>query len=398
VNEYNYKGLKNERELRLIAKNITPIWYNQLIEGYTPAYADHAKGCLLYDIDNNTYIDYIMAYGSIIFGYADEVINNSVIKQLELGSIYSVDTPLRIKLINLLLEWFPKMEMVTFYKSGSEAVQAAIRLARLYTKRDLILDNGFHGWLDCCTKNDSIPKSISDLLIKFDYNNISEVNKLLVTYKNRIAAMIIQPGGDHKTPKPGFLEELQKLCQNNGIIFIFDEVRTGFRMGKGGSQGFFNVFPDLTVISKGMSNGFAISALLGKSEYMNLIPQARLEGTYHHDVIGIAASISTIEQLKIRDSIAKIWNNGKLFMDKMNDLFQSYSKYGISVIGYPPMPKIKFEKNINYKAYMEKFYSSLYANGVYFHPEHHLFIVEAHSKEIINNTVDIVENVLNNMV
>lgn len=204
-------------------------------------------------------------------GYGDSRINEAVRKQLRLGTILSLPGKLEAEVSELIVELVPSAEMVRFGKNGSDATSAAIRLARAFTKRDHIVVCGYHGWQDwyigSTTRDKGVPNAVSSLTHKFEYNNIESLASVFTTYKNRVAAVIMEPMNS-TYPNPGFLEEVLRLTHQAGALLIFDETITGFRFAKGGAQELFGITPDLSTFGKGMANGFPLSAVVGRRDVM----------------------------------------------------------------------------------------------------------------------------------
>jgi glutamate-1-semialdehyde 2,1-aminomutase len=372
------------------ARESAAYWTAPLLPSDSPLYASRANGCSLWDVDGNRYTDFLMSYGSVILGYADPAVNQAVIEQLEAGSIYSIDTPLRLELAKLLLQWFPNGEQVAFFKTGSEVTQAAIRLARLVTGKETVLHYGYHGWYDWCTQGDGVPLAVQDKLITFEYNDLDQIEQVLRS--GEVAAVIMQPGGDHKKPAPGFLEGVRSLCTRHNTLLIFDEVRTGLRLAEGGAQGFFGVRPDLTAISKGLGNGLPISALIGPTSILEFLIKAQVEGTYHRDVLGIVAAITTLRELRQRVTVKHIWKVGQALMDGVRAISVRYPQVGLECKGFPPMPKISLDKNLpQHEQRKHRFYRELFRNGILFPPNHHLFLAGSHTQDSVETALEAVE-------
>ncbi len=387
-----YLGLAESLNHRAAAASIVAEWTEPLLASGAPLYASRAEGSRLWDLDGNEYVDYLMSYGAVILGYADEVITESVCHQLRLGSIFSIDTPLRYELAQAVKEWFPQAEQVAVFRTGSEATQAAVRLARLATGRSIVLHCGYHGWYDWCSHSEGVPRSTRGSLKDFRYNDLDRLADLFAAHKDGVAAVILQPGGDHKKPVPGFLEGVRQLCTDEGSVLVFDEIRTGLRMSFGGAQSFFGVHPDLTAIGKGLGNGVPISAVLGSRSIMAFLPQAQADGTYHRDAIGLAAAIATLRELRKRDTIGHMWNLGDLLIAGILEIAERYPRVGLRCKGYPPMPRVVVgEGQDDAMAIKQAFYENMFLRGVMLPPNHHLFLAGSHTETDVQATLEAIE-------
>ncbi len=268
--------------------------------GASPLFADKAKGCYLWDVDGNKYIDFINSLASITLGYSDKDINNAVKKQIDNGTIFSLSHSLEKKVAQLIVNMVPSAEKVRFGKNGSDATAASIRLARAYTKKDHIAVCGYHGWQDwyigSTSRNKGVPKSIQKLTHKFMFNNLDSISKIFKKFPNNVAAVILEPM-NVQYPVNNFLDELKELTHKNKALLIFDETITGFRFSNGGAQKYFNVSPDLSTFGKGIANGYPLSAIVGSGKYMRLMEEIFFSATFGGETISLTASNITLQKL-----------------------------------------------------------------------------------------------------
>lgn len=241
-----------------------------------PGFIVRGKGCHVWDVDGNEYIEYGMGLRSVTLGHAYDSVNQAAIRQLELGQNFVRPSPIEVECAEEFLSLITGAEMVKFGKNGSDATNAAIKLARAYTGRDLIAICGDHpffsvdDWfIGTTAMSAGIPEAIKNLTVRFRYNDIMSVQALFAQYPNKIACVILEPEKD-VPPADNFLKDLQQFCKKNGVVFILDEMITGFRWHNGGGQAYHNVVPDLSAFGKGMGNGFSIAALAGKRDIMRL--------------------------------------------------------------------------------------------------------------------------------
>tara|TARA_B100000989_G_scaffold100035_1_gene73028 strand:- start:1357 stop:2733 length:1377 start_codon:yes stop_codon:yes gene_type:complete len=317
---------------------------SQFVDGVAPKFLEKGKGAYVYDLDNNKYLDYIMGCHPLILGYSDPDVNKSVIRQLQKGSTFSLMNKLEYDVSNILCKSIPSAEMVRFGKNGADVTSIAIKIARAVTGRDHIAFSGYHGWHDWFISttdlNGGIPKSTGKLIHKFEYNNIDSLEKLFSKYKNKIAAVIMEPL-TVESPKcqktfcsnkkckivcqKSFLNDVREMTKKNNSLLIFDEIITGFRFDYGGAQKLTNVTPDLSCFAKAISNGVPLSAIVGKKKYMSVLDKVFFSFTYGGDCIGLAAAKTSLKKIKDHKVIPKIYKNGKLLKDSINFLIRNYN-------------------------------------------------------------------------
>ena len=371
---------KYEKSKKLLerALNVTPLGaqtysksFRYYPQGNAPSFVEKGDGCYLYDVDGNKFIDFVCALGPITIGYNNEKVNNAVINQLNNGICFSLQDELEVLLAERLTEIIPCAEMVRFVKNGSDATTAAIRLSRAYTGRDLVALCGYHGmhdWSIGATENNKgIPKDISKLTKKFEYNNIDSVKQLFNQYPNQIAAIILEPI-QANGPKEGFLEELHELTRENGTILIFDEVVSGFRYALGGASELYGITPDLAAFGKGMGNGLPISAVAGKKEIMKLIEEGIfVSTTFGGETLSMAGSMAALDILSQEGAYDKIWELGSQMKDGLEELVNKYQLQDIIIIsGLPPHCGVEFEgiNNLDYLDIATVFYKTMIDNGI----------------------------------
>lgn len=313
-----------------------------------PIVMTHGKGSKLYDVDGNEYIDYILGFGPMLLGYCNTNINKYVDKQLLKGSHFAAPNEDLGKLANKLIEIIPSAEAVSFQNSGTEVVMYALRLARAYTGKYKIIkfEGQYHGWSD--EEKISIDaKSIEELgdrecpnkiihtrgqrlssaddLIVLPWNDADIIEKTLQN-EDDIAAIIMEPimcDSGPILPKEGYLQKVRDLATKYGVLLIFDEVITGFRVSLGGAQKYYGVTPDISTFAKAIASGYPFGAVVGKKEIMKCGIHA--SGTFNGNPIGTAAALATIEELskpkvyeKIEELAVLLEEGFKRLADKYN--------------------------------------------------------------------------------
>lgn len=288
-----------------------------------PLFFERAEGAMIYDVDGNAYIEYVMGQGPMILGHSNPAVLDAVNAAMRRGQLYAGQHELEIEVSEALVRLIPAAELCRFSLSGSEVVQAAMRLARAVTGRTKILrfQGHYHGWFDNVLMNigppsendDNRPKlmsagqvtSVSDDFVVLPWNDLNAVETLFNDMGGEIAAIMTEPmmcNTGAITPASGFLEGLRRICDEHGTLLFMDEIITGFRLGLRGAQGRFGVTPDLATFAKAMAGGFANAALVGKREYMQRFGEdVNHSGTFNSNVISMAASKAAIAELERDD-------------------------------------------------------------------------------------------------
>ena len=345
-----------DRSRRLLtrAKRATPVAastysksYRYFCEGAGPAVLERGQGSHVWDVDGNEYIDYVVALGPISVGYNDSRVNEAIRDQLDKGMSFSLTTEIEIELSEKLIEIIPCAESVKLVKNGSDATGAAIRLARAFTGRDIVLCCGYHGWQDWyvgSTQNNlGVPECVREMTKPFPYNDLGRLEELLVENANRVAAVIMEPMG-LMPPDDGYLEGVRRLTQRHGALLVFDEVVSGFRLGLTGGQGYFGVIPDLAAYGKAMANGAAISAVVGRRDVMQLIEEgAFISTTFGGETLAIAAALKTIGILEAQDPLDHFTRLGKRLKAGITAIVEDFGlEEAVSIVGLPYHPAIRF--------------------------------------------------------
>jgi glutamate-1-semialdehyde 2,1-aminomutase len=356
------------------------------IGGY-PVFVERAKGAKLRDVDGNIYTDYLLGFGSVVLGHAHPEVNRAVIAALQRGVNPSLIDLAHLDLAERVVELVPAADCVTFLKTGSDAVDAAVRLARAVTGRARVINYGYHGWHDWCSTSSGVPEAAKALLQSFRYNDLAHAEALFAAYPEEIACIVMMPY-EIDPPAPGYLNALKELAHRNGALFILDEVRSGFRIGLGGAQAHFNVSADLSAFGKAMANGHAISALAGRRAIMGKILQLGLTVTYFRSPDAMAAALATLKVLE-RDNVPE--RLARLGARLMSGLDEAAHQAGVPAhsIGLAATPFIEFEHE--HKAdrdrAMRLFCNAMLSRGHLMTPAHHWFICAQMSDADIDHTV-----------
>jgi glutamate-1-semialdehyde 2,1-aminomutase len=386
--------------------------------GGQPRFIKRAKGSRLYDVDDNTYIDYVLSWGPMILGHAHPAVIGAIKKAAGLGTSYGAPTELEVILAKEIRAAFPSMEKVRLVSSGTEAVMSVIRAARGFTKRDSVLkfEGCYHGHSDYLLAkagsglatlgipdSPGVPQDFAKHTLTAPYNDIRTVQQLIKEHGKALACVILEPIAGNMgvvPPHPDFLSALRQLTAEHGILLIFDEVISGFRVNYGGAQALYGIKPDLTVLGKIIGGGLPVGAYGGRKEIMDLIaPSGPVyqAGTLSGNPLAVAAGLATLKQLKARGIYKKLEDNSKALAKGIGE---AAKKAGIPVtqtrVGsmlttfFTPGPVVDWNtaKQSDTTRY-GKFFHAMLDQGVYFAPSQFeaAFISTAHSAQDIEKTI-----------
>jgi glutamate-1-semialdehyde 2,1-aminomutase len=294
-----------------------------------PSYYASAKGCEIVDLDGNHFIDMtIMGMGACVLGFADPDVDAAVKRTIDNGVASTLNAPEEVALADLLCELHPWAEMVRYARGGGEILSVAIRTARAHTKRDMVAFSGYHGWTDWYLAANlgasdnldghllpgldpsGVPRSLRETALPFHYNRLDELKQIVDKNRGEIAAIIMEVGRD-EPPQPGYLQAVRDLATEIGAVLIFDEVTSGFRSNAGGIHlTLGDVRPDLATFAKGLANGYAMSALIGRAKVMDAVQTTFISSTNWTERIGPTAAIATIEKFRRVDAGAHMIDVG----------------------------------------------------------------------------------------
>jgi glutamate-1-semialdehyde 2,1-aminomutase len=309
-----------------------------------PMFIEHAQGCRVRDPEGNEWIDYVMAGGAAVLGYAHPEVQAAIARQLTSSAVVTLAHMLEIKVTEMLCDMIPCAEMVLFGKHGSDICTAAIRTARLHTGRRKVLYSGYHGWHDWYAetlqpklKDPSEPST----LFRFDLNDASSFGALAEAHRGEIAAVILEPAAQAATlddptceADPGFLRHVADVCREQGCVLIFDEIVTGFRYPHGSVQRATGVIPDLACLGKALSGGMPLSALVGRRDIMQTSLYAAYMPTFRGEVYSLAAAVAALQIHQRQDVPGKINAIGIALKDAINQLSRDLNVHG-EMIGVP---------------------------------------------------------------
>ncbi len=305
------------------------------------------EGAYVYDADGKKYIDYRLGFGPIILGHGDETVTKAVQEAIEGGTVFAWTTPYEIELCERITKMC-KVDKVRLTNTGTEATMHALRIARAYTGREKFIkfEGQYHGMADYfmfstasaypgalgskrspinVQATSGIPKGINQYVINLPFNDFERLEETLAAHWFDIAAIFVEPMLGNAAgimPKPGYLEKMRELCTKYGVVLVFDEVKTGFRMANGGAQEYFDIKADLVTYAKALGNGYPIAAIAGKEEVMMTIEPGKMAhgGTYSGNVAGAAAGVATLKLLETEPIIETINKRGKVLMTGISEI------------------------------------------------------------------------------
>ena len=424
-------SFKRSEQLFEEAKKVIPGGVNSEIRGPAwgvnpgefPLFITKGKGSKIYDVDGNEFIDYVCAYGPIILGHAHPAVDNAVKEQMDKGFLFGLSIELEIELAKLIIKHVPCAEMVRIATTGSDVTTAAVRVARLYTGKEKIavMDEMYHGTHDWCQVGVAggteinyyktlitwgVPANVLDNIIILPWNKIEVIEKIIKRYHNELAAIIAEPIVPFVPPVDDFWKAVKELTERYDILLIFDEVKTGFRLGLGGAQEKFGVFPDLATFAKAMANGYPVSAIAGRKDIMELIGkyETRLAGTYNANGIGCAAGVATIKELEKPGTFENLYKIGEKLQKGIKD---AIADTGVKAVVQGPEPGpfvVLFTEleEVRYFADLKKvdrvkgqvFARELAKRGIWHHPNYIWYLTTSHTEEDVEKTIQAVYEAL----
>ena len=368
----------NSNRLIQLARRLTPLGaqtysksYRYYVAGNAPLFIERAKGSKVWDVDGNKFIDFVSALGPVTVGYNNRQVNSSIKNQLKKGISFSLSTKIEVDLAQKLTEIMPGVEMVRFLKNGSDATFAAVKLARAYTGKEIVLTSGYHGMHDwsisVSENNTGVPKNIRENTIEFVYNNKDDIERLFKKYANNIACVILEPIVGNG-PDKDYLSFLRQITESNDSILIFDEVVSGFRYALGGAAELYNIAPDLVAFGKGIANGMPLSVVGGKREILELIETKRvfISTTFGGETLSLAAGLETIKILE-KTGFGYFWELGNMILSGLQSQLKFYELGDYcSIVGLAPHcgPVFKTNGSVDKYDLMSLFSNELIMNGI----------------------------------
>lgn len=391
---------------------------------------DRGEGARFWDVDGNSFVDYSLGYGPLIFGHKPRQVTDAVIDVVTTRGIqFTFPYDLEADVGEMIVDSVPGVDLIRFCTTGTEAVTAALRLARAYTGRDKFIkfEGQYHGWTDtmfvsmhpsldqagpadrprAIPGSKGTPQTAADLIIPLGWNDLDAVDRVLRERGHEVAAVLTEPvmcNCGVIPPEPGYLEGLREVTSRHGVLLIFDEVKTGFRLGLGGAVEHYGVTPDIVTWAKALGGGYPIAAFGGSREVMRLeaTNEVMHGGTYNAHTVGVAAAKCTLEIMRGNPSLfADMWRRGERLREGLEDAARSTGHEAVCQ-GVGPLLQLFFtdgaQRIRNYRdaaqhVNMDKFsdfQGELQDRGFYIHPDplESFYMSTAHTEEDVENTID----------
>jgi len=421
---------KRSSELFAAAEKVIPGGVNSPVRAFkavggTPIFVKSAKGAYLYDEDGNKLIDYINSWGPMVLGHAYQPVVDAVIEKAKLGTSFGMPTELETEIAALAVSMVPNIDKIRFVNSGTEACMSAIRLARGFTKRDKIIKFAgcYHGHSDSfliqagsgavtfgSPNSPGVTEGTAKDTLLAKYNDLENVKALIEANKNEIAAIIIEPVAGNMgciPPQKGFLQGLRELCSANGILLIFDEVMTGFRLARGGVQELYNINADIVTFGKVIGGGLPVGAFAAREEIMNyLAPLGPVyqAGTLSGNPLAMAAGLAMLQSLDNDREIFIRLEEKTAYLEigidkvlKANNVAFTINRVGSMIsVHFDENPVVDFQTaakgdNDTFK----KFFHGLLQEGIYIAPSAYetWFITDALTYEDLDFTINAIDKV-----
>jgi len=384
-----------------------------------PLFITHAKGSRLFDADGNSFIDYIGSWGPMILGHADPRITSEIEKAVQKGTSFGTPTEGEIELAEMISDAVPSVEMVRLVNSGSEAAMAALRVARGFTGRDKIIkfEGCYHGSVDALLvkagsgattlgipDSPGVPQSFTEHTLSAPFNDLEAVIELTENFPDEIAAIVLEPVAGNMgmiPPEHGFLQGLRELCDREGILLIFDEVMTGFRVDFSGAQALFQVMPDLSIFGKVIGGGLPVGAYGGRREIMLQVAPAGpvyQAGTLSGNPIAVSAGKTMLKILKEEDPYADLGRKTATLNEALSDAakkkgipLETCSMGGMFGFFFSEKKVRNYEDALKCnRDYFITFFREVLSRGIYLAPSpfESLFLSSSHSEADLDQTIE----------
>ncbi len=331
---------------------------SQYVQGISPVFLRRGKGCRVWDVDGNEYIDYVQGLLPNILGYAHDEVNAAASAQCAEGHSFSLPHPIEVELAERLTRIIPCAEMVRFGKNGSDAMAGAVRAARAYTNRSRVACCGYHGWQDwyigSTSRNRGVPPAVRELVHAFPYNDLGALKALLEAHPGEYAAVTMEPV-NFIPPANGYLQAVKDLAHQHGALLVFDEICSGFHFGLGGAQKRFGVTPDLAAFGKAMGNGYPIAVVVGRADVMPIFDEVFFSFTLGGEAGAMAAAMKVLDILERGAALPFLEGQGRRLQDGFNALAREAGLFPrFECIGFPFWSLLKFRDAEGKDSYLER--------------------------------------------
>jgi glutamate-1-semialdehyde 2,1-aminomutase len=343
-----------------------------------PTHFTSAAGCHLITADGETLVDCTMALGAVAIGYAEPNITRAVVDAASAGNVAGLSHTLEVELAERFCEVVPCAEKVQFLKTGAEAVAAAVRIARTYTGRDVVIGSGYFGWHDWSSAAGGVPNNVQQDFKLVPFDDLPALERAVSEAGSRLAAIVLEPVVERMASKE-WIAKARALCDQSGAALIFDEMKTGFRLATGGYQDYADIMPDLAAFGKAMSNGYPISAVCGKAALMDTARKTWISSTLASEATALAAAVTVIEIHHNAEVCTELWRIGAEIRKVVTNALSASGLEGVTVEGIDPMWLLRFDA----PATESLFVRSAVEHGALFKRGAYNFAALAHDEDAI---------------
>ena len=387
--------------------------------GGTPLVIEQARGAHLFDVDGHSYLDYVCSWGALILGHAHPGVTRAIQEQASFGTSYGMTSPLESELAEQIAQAIPSIEMLRFVSSGTEATMSAVRLARAFTKRDLILkfEGCYHGHSDSflsqagsglatlgISASPGVPEAFARLTLNVPYNNLAAVEKAFHDHPKEIAAIIVEPIAANMgvvNPNEGYLEGLREITKKEGALLIFDEVISGFRVALGGAQSLYKIQPDLTTLGKIIGGGLPVAAYGGRRDIMQMLAPVGpvyQAGTLSGNPLAMRAGLATLPHLRAPNFYEDLNKKSQRLAEGLRKVFaeakiptQINAAGSLITIFFANCPIKNYDDaKKSDTTHFANFFTNMLDQGIFLPPSQYeaLFVSAAHTEADIDRTIE----------
>jgi glutamate-1-semialdehyde 2,1-aminomutase len=344
-----------------------------------PTHFSQAVGARVIDVDGNEYIDCTMALGSVALGYSEPNITRAVVDAIASGNVSALSSYREVDVAERLCGVIPCAERVQFLKTGAEAMAAAVRLARTYTAREVVIGSGYFGWLDWCADDTAgVPEGTRRAFRRVAFDDIAALESAVTDVGSSLAAIVLEPIVE-RLPSKEWMTRARELATSSGAVLIFDEIKTGFRVATGGYQQYADVVPDLAAFGKAMANGYSLAAVVGDRDVMDAAKKTWISSTLASEASALAAAGAVLNWHNTAEICESLWSIGADIRRAIGAAIEASGIHGVSTDGIDPMWMFRWDRPERERRFLEL----AAANGVLFKRGAYNYPALAHDDDAI---------------
>jgi glutamate-1-semialdehyde 2,1-aminomutase len=360
-----------------------------------PTHFTRAVGSHVFDAEGNEYVDCTMALGSVALGYAEPNVTRAVVDAIAAGNVSALSSVLEVDVAERLCGIIPCADRVQFLKTGAEAIAAAVRIARTYTAREVVVGSGYFGWLDWSADDtNGVPAGTRGAFRRVPFDDVPALERAVSDAGTSLAAIVIEPVIE-RLPSTAWIARARELATSAGAVLIFDEIKTGFRLRTGGYQAYADVVPDLAAFGKAMANGYPLSAVMGDRDVMDAARKTWISSTLASETTGLAAASAVLAWHDSADICESLWSIGAEMRASIESAITAAGVQGITIAGIDPMWMLRFDSPARERRFLELAAASgvLFKRGAYNYPalahdEEALRLIESGASDALVNLRD----------